>query len=98
MNRIEAEKAVADKLIELIKVYHEYNPDGTYLTMAFIDGSIQCWNDHNEKDILKPMDFRADPDGQFVRCGDIDGRISFLRSKRFSYLRRWFNVHHRRKG
>ena len=66
--------------------------------MHVIDGSIQCWNDHNEKDILKPMDFHADPDGQFVRCGDIHGRISFLRSKRFSYLRRWFNVHPRRKG
>jgi len=97
MNRIEAENAVADKLIELIKVYHEYNPDGRYLTMAFIDGSIQCWNDYSEKDILRPLEFRANPEGQYVRCGDIHGKIVFLRSKRFSYLRRWFNAHHRRK-
>lgn len=36
MGRIECEKAIIEKMREIMDIYHEYNPDGDRLTMYVI--------------------------------------------------------------
>lgn len=36
MNRQECEEKIAEKLREIVDIYHQYNPDGKYLAMAYL--------------------------------------------------------------
>lgn len=37
MNRTECETLIAEKLHEIVDIYHQYNPDGRYLTLSYSD-------------------------------------------------------------
>ena len=37
MNKEECEKLIAEKLHEIVDIYHQYNPDGKYLTLCYSD-------------------------------------------------------------
>lgn len=52
MNRKECEKKIIDLMIQIDEVYHEYNPDGKYLSLAIVDGAIMADNGtHDEKQL-----------------------------------------------
>lgn len=36
MNRQECEKLIIEKLKEIVTIYHEYNQDGNYLSLAYL--------------------------------------------------------------
>lgn len=48
MTRKECEQAMEQKLREVIAIYKQYNPDGKYLSMTYLDddgdGYVQCNN------------------------------------------------------
>ena len=54
MTRKECEKKISDLMLEIVKVYHQYNPDGRYLALQynscddedlrdFIQFNNKCW-------------------------------------------------------
>lgn len=73
MTRTECEKQIEKKFREIIDIYHQYNPDGKYLALAYVDddgdGHIsvnnRCWDACDEtgrevgEDINFPIDFYA---------------------------------------
>ncbi len=44
MKRKECEKQIIDLMIQIGKAYHEYNPDGTYLSLAIMDNTLMANN------------------------------------------------------
>lgn len=48
MTRKECEQAMEQKLREVVAIYKQYNPDGNYLSMTYLDdrddGYVQCNN------------------------------------------------------
>ena len=68
MTRQECEKAIEQKLREIVEVYHQYNSQGDYLSMAYIndeDGcSIMCnnrsWDANDELDREAGEDYLLD--------------------------------------
>lgn len=60
MNRKETEQAMMEKLTEIVDIYHQYNPNGTYLAVSYVDGYLSIWNAHYGSDSAKPINvFRA---------------------------------------
>ena len=70
MTRQECEQAILQKMEEIVDIYHEYHPEGTYLTLAYIDDgdryitfNNRCWrfSDPSEgedgADADTPIDF-----------------------------------------
>ena len=70
MTRQECEKAIADKMREIVGIYHNYNPDGKYISLCYmkedgdetIHGNNRYWTAQNtdgvdgeDKDL--PIDF-----------------------------------------
>lgn len=61
----EARKECEDKILslmqEIVKVYHEYRPGGNYLSLAFVDGVMQCNNRNwpGGEDANSPIDFHC---------------------------------------
>ena len=73
MNRKECEAAILEKMQEIVAIYHQYNPEGSYLSLTYMDdegdGYImfnnRCWQfDEDDledgEDVNFPIDFRAD--------------------------------------
>lgn len=50
MGRIECEKAIIQKMREIMDIYHEYNPDGEQLTMCVIGDHYSVENIFWEED------------------------------------------------
>lgn len=46
MTRHEVEKEISKKFFEILKIYKEYEPEGEYLNLSFVDGNISCNNDY----------------------------------------------------
>lgn len=52
MTRKECEEAIEQKLREIVEIYHQYNPQGNYLSMGYINNENSraimchnsCWN------------------------------------------------------
>lgn len=70
MTRHECETIILEKMQEIVDVYHQYNPDGRYLALTYMDedndGYIMCNNrcwrfDEEDKedgeDVNFPIDF-----------------------------------------
>lgn len=52
MTREQCEKRIRDLMIQIDKVYHEYNPDGKYLSIAIVGDVIMANNStHDEKQL-----------------------------------------------
>ena len=50
MTREQCEKKIRDLMMQIDKVYHEYNPDGKYLHLAIVGDVIMAHNNtHDEK-------------------------------------------------
>lgn len=56
MTRLEAEKRLLKMLAEIVAVYHEYNPNGTSLTLSYLKGHISVNNHYFGEDKRKPID------------------------------------------
>jgi hypothetical protein len=58
MNREECEKLITEKLLEIRKIYKEYNPNGDYLTAHItnnhVDFNNEYWEGGNDEE--KPID------------------------------------------
>lgn len=46
MTRHEVEKEISNKFFDILKLYKEYEPEGEYLNLSFVDGNISCNNDY----------------------------------------------------
>ena len=44
MTRAECESKIFGKMLEIMEIYSQYNPNGSYLDLCFVDGSIQGTN------------------------------------------------------
>ena len=56
MGRIECEKAIIQKMREIMDIYHEYNPEGKRLTMSIIDDFYSVNNTFYEDDYEHQID------------------------------------------
>lgn len=56
MGRIECEKAIIEKMREIMDIYHEYNPDGKRLSMAIIHDHFSVSNAYYEEDYEHQID------------------------------------------
>ena len=50
MGRIECEKAIIQKMREIMDIYHEYNPDGEYLGMSIVNDHFSVSNAYYDDD------------------------------------------------
>ena len=69
MTRHECERQIAEKLVEIIDIYHQYNPDGKYLAMFYsgdeeqhISFNNRYWNikdniDSPGEDVHMPLNY-----------------------------------------
>lgn len=68
MTREEVESKIVDKFEEIIDMVKEYEPKTTYITVSFVNGSIQGFNDYfyiekgvfTEKSGFEKIDFRKE--------------------------------------
>lgn len=52
MTRYQCEKKIGNLIIQIDKVYHEYNPDGKYLQISILGDVITANNSiHDEKQL-----------------------------------------------
>jgi hypothetical protein len=50
MTREQAEKKIRDKFVEILKIYKEYEPEGEYLTLHYIEDCISFNNRYWESE------------------------------------------------
>ena len=55
MNRKETEQALIQKMEEMTELYLQYNPDGQYLSMAYVSGNLHINNSYYGKDSARPI-------------------------------------------
>ena len=48
--RKQIENKLIMKALELYQMYKEYNPNGDYLSLSFLDGYVNMFNEHWEND------------------------------------------------
>lgn len=48
--RIQIENKLIMKALDLYQVYKEYNPNGDYLSLSFLNGYVNMFNEHWEND------------------------------------------------
>lgn len=48
--RKQIENDLIFKALELYQMYKEYNPNGDYLSLSFLNGYVNMFNEHWEKD------------------------------------------------
>lgn len=91
MTRLQAENAIIDKLVEIVEIYHDYNPEGGYLSLAFFDGSLTVDNSKID-DKEKPMSAYVSVKNDRLAYITVNGKGRFFnaaRNKRFGHLWRW---------
>lgn len=50
MTRQETEAKIMEHLMEIKKIYHEYNPSGAYLTMSILHNHVNVNNEYWDVD------------------------------------------------
>lgn len=50
MTREEAEKKIKEKLLEIIAIYKEYDPEGDFIDLSYSEGCISFFNRYWESD------------------------------------------------
>lgn len=66
MEREECERKILELIKQACEVYFEYNPSGTYLKIAAVDGTIMFNNAYFMEDWRKPLDAFLNEEGQFT--------------------------------
>lgn len=92
MTRLQAENAIIDKLVEIVEIYHDYNPEGSYLSMSFVNGTVDVNNSYQMDDKKKPMDAYVSVKNDRLAYITVNGKGRFFdaaRNKRFGHLWRW---------
>ena len=56
MTREQCEKKIRHLMIQIDKVYHEYNPEGTYLNLSIVDDNLMAHNSYYSDDADHPID------------------------------------------
>lgn len=54
MTRQEAEQKILEELIEVVKIYKEYDKNGEVLNIGYVNNCVMCFNEHWRVD--KPID------------------------------------------
>lgn len=59
MTRKEYEEAIYVRMKDIVEIYLQYNPNGKYLSMSYLEGCFQCNNEHwhGGADEKVPIDF-----------------------------------------
>lgn len=65
MNHAECIKAIKEKLDEIVGIYHQYNPDGKYLSLTYSDGWQMVNNRYWEEDKNRAIRF-AEEEGEIL--------------------------------
>lgn len=63
LSRIECESAILRKMKEIIDIYHEYNPDGDYISLCMIDNESIHVNNISYEDGKTIHCFMSDRNG-----------------------------------
>lgn len=50
MTRETAEKKIKEKLLEIIAIYKEYDPEGEFIDLAYCEGRLSFFNRYWESD------------------------------------------------
>ena len=58
MTREQCENKILELMIQIDKVYHKYNPDGTYLDLSIVDDSLMANNTYYSVDRDHPLDMQ----------------------------------------
>ena len=56
MTREQCEKKIRNLMIQIDKVYHEYNPEGTYLGLCIVGDFARANNSYYSDDADHPLD------------------------------------------
>lgn len=56
MTRKQCEKKIRDLMIQIDNVYHEYNPDGTYINLSIVGDNLMANNRYYSDDADYPID------------------------------------------
>lgn len=59
MTREATEEKIMEHLQEIVKIYHEYNPNGTYLTMSMLGSHLNVNNEYWEADSDRIINHRV---------------------------------------
>ena len=62
MTKAEAEAKIMDKLHEIDKIFHEFDPNGEMLMMCVSDKTISAFSDPDRKYRINVSEWRADGD------------------------------------
>lgn len=62
--RLEIERKMCEKLQELYKLYKDYNPQGDYLHIVFLEGDLSFNNDYSDSDVNIPV-YAGTTNGEF---------------------------------
>lgn len=57
MNRVECEAKILEKLKEIKKIYKEYNPNGTHLSLAVVNDCYMFHNSYWDDDFNTPINY-----------------------------------------
>ena len=66
MEREECERKILELIKQVCEVYFEYNPSGTYLKIAAMDGTIMFNNAYFAEDWQRPIDAFLNEEGVFT--------------------------------
>lgn len=55
MTRQDAEEKIMQHLQEIVKIYNQYKPDGSYLMMTYHRNCLSVHNEHWDADSSKPI-------------------------------------------
>ena len=58
MTRNECEQKIAEKLLEIKEIYHQYNSSGEYMHLVVTNDYISAVNEYYGEDFEKPIDFK----------------------------------------
>lgn len=61
-SRDECERKLLALMREAVAIYHQYNPDGNYLTLTLVNGVISGNNSYFDNDRERPVNFWAKED------------------------------------
>lgn len=75
MTRKECEDKMLCLLKEIVNTYRQYNPNGDYLSLGFVKGTVSINNDYTEDDKEHPIDVTIFRDGKKMVGKNINGKF-----------------------
>ena len=79
MTRAKLERELLDAMKKVVELYHVYNPEGTYLSLCYINGNIHINNQYFDTDMRKPVDANMINHHECGWSEYIDGKYTFFK-------------------